>query len=519
MAGVSLNAIIGDNGIITNAMSAKQKSGMAALEEFIEEYYVSNFEDMNGSNNKVEQIKAKNNDWFYKISEGYIVDNEGHALYLFVKDNLPEEIKEQLVGGDAGEGTYRDYYNLNDVYGVTSNLKVYYCKNGIESLSGIEKSELDMDILNREIIDNKSNLGRLIVGENSNEKITLSKIRNVGKLTINEKSGITDLQEFYKLTSLKELTLENLKGNVNFTLNGLRNAVSLNYLYFKNCDLSEYEEMKYLTDLKYLYLEQSCDDEVTKLFTNMIGKDYTKLEYLGIYGRLPVEVNDYRYFHGTDEGSCSEVEDLEILDNLSNNTKKNIKYLYLNNNNIVEVDCLSDFTGVQVLELSNNNISSIEKCCENMNFLRAIAARNNKIVSLKGLVSSVIAYCGFSKNSLNDISDLSSNIKGIDLSFNKNLVEVAKLADCGKLMYIYLKGCHNMKHSDVRSFAKIYNGVRNLFKSIDDVFLDDLITEDLKNFANKNYSDEQISTLLENNEYVTKLSLADNTALRKYYFF
>ena len=44
LAGVSLNAIIGDNGVITNAMSAKQKSGIAILEEFLQEKYVENFD-------------------------------------------------------------------------------------------------------------------------------------------------------------------------------------------------------------------------------------------------------------------------------------------------------------------------------------------------------------------------------------------------------------------------------------------------------------------------------------------
>ena len=46
LAGVSLNAIVGDNGIITNAQTANMKNGMAALEEFLQEKYVENYDNI-----------------------------------------------------------------------------------------------------------------------------------------------------------------------------------------------------------------------------------------------------------------------------------------------------------------------------------------------------------------------------------------------------------------------------------------------------------------------------------------
>ena len=55
MAGVSLNAIIGDNGIITNAMTSKQKQGIAALEEFLQQKYVENYSDLTDNENKLER--------------------------------------------------------------------------------------------------------------------------------------------------------------------------------------------------------------------------------------------------------------------------------------------------------------------------------------------------------------------------------------------------------------------------------------------------------------------------------
>ncbi len=106
------------------------KNSIAVLEEFIQEFYVGNFEDFSSSDlSKVELVKTKKKEWFYNTKEGFVVDSGNHALYLIVKKNLPKDIRDQLVGGDAGEGTYKDYFTLNDVYGVTSDLKVYYCSN------------------------------------------------------------------------------------------------------------------------------------------------------------------------------------------------------------------------------------------------------------------------------------------------------------------------------------------------------------------------------------------------------
>ena len=50
---------------------------------------------------------------------------------------------------------------------------------------GVTSDELDKDSPSREIIDKNSSLGKLINGDND-EKITISKVRNVDKLTIDE---------------------------------------------------------------------------------------------------------------------------------------------------------------------------------------------------------------------------------------------------------------------------------------------------------------------------------------------
>ena len=125
LAGVSLNAIVGDNGVITNAMDAKQKQGMAVLEEWLQEKYVEYYDDSNDYINKVEMLVNHIPDLLLTNSESrkYII-YEGKIHYILNKESLPKEIKDGLIGGDTKETA--DYSKLIDVYGITQDLKVYY---------------------------------------------------------------------------------------------------------------------------------------------------------------------------------------------------------------------------------------------------------------------------------------------------------------------------------------------------------------------------------------------------------
>ena len=92
LAGVSLNATIGDNGIITQAQNATYMQSIAALEEYFNNYYVEHYEEMSKKDeSKVLTLTTLEPNWFYiPANEGigglrYIVDSEGHALYLIKK--------------------------------------------------------------------------------------------------------------------------------------------------------------------------------------------------------------------------------------------------------------------------------------------------------------------------------------------------------------------------------------------------------------------------------------------------
>ena len=150
-------------------------------------------------------------DWIYNPSaEGYgsskyIVNADGKAIYLFNKNNLPEEVQNRLVGGNAKDGSYYNYYNMNDVYGITSNLKIYYCENGSDSISGINYNELDQDNPSRIVIESGSKLSNLL---NDGNEMSLSQVKTVNTLTL-DNNNISDISGLKDLTQLETLYIRN----------------------------------------------------------------------------------------------------------------------------------------------------------------------------------------------------------------------------------------------------------------------------------------------------------------------
>ena len=259
--------LFGDNGIISNAQNATVLQSCAVLSEFLNEEYlnlVSN--DLIENDKEVEltpieslQTNLNTRKYFYIPSqEGvgglrYIVNSDGNALYLIKKSGLPDEIRKQLNGGEAGDKTYQNYASMIDVYGVTSDLQVYYCSDGKESMKGVNIAELDMDNPLREVFgtsDPLTNLlseydktgvdadGNYVMGADG--KISAEEVKSITSLKIDSSVGITNLSQLYNLTSLKSLVIS----DVTLTnLDGIENASKLTDIFFQSCVIENYEAL------------------------------------------------------------------------------------------------------------------------------------------------------------------------------------------------------------------------------------------------------------------------------------
>ena len=84
LAGVSLNATIGDNGIITQAQNTKYTQSVATIQEYLNQFYIEHYDELQNTENKAEALAnySKSSNWFFKTANGYIVDKNGKALFF-----------------------------------------------------------------------------------------------------------------------------------------------------------------------------------------------------------------------------------------------------------------------------------------------------------------------------------------------------------------------------------------------------------------------------------------------------
>ncbi len=523
LAGVSLNAVIGDNGIITQAQSATYMQSVAILEEFFNNYYIEHYEEMKDADSKVVALSNLEQNWFYMpVNEGigslrYITDSEGNALYLIKKENLPEDLKNQIKGGNAGEGKYADYISLEDVYGVTSNLKVYYCRNGKDDILGISKEELDKDNPLREVFNKEKNsdIYKLlsiydVVDNNGNNDgiLTSQELKAVKKLTINEDNIIESFEEFYNLTSLQELTLENVKIN---SLEGIQNCSLLHYIYFKGCIIDDYSAVGKLgSRLDTLYFYNINDTELQKVCdTNKgIGKyDLNNLESFAVVGNENfISIMDVTQGNLNNSGkSINTITSLKPLENLNDVTKKAIKNLSLQNNNIQgkALESLKGFDNLILLRIEYNAITSLNGVL-NMNNLQYLYASYNDLG--KDETNTINPEI----DSLSELSNL-NNLYYLNLNNNNNLKNLNYLKECYSLKYFRILNCTNL---NVSTLNEIINMVKQCITfeingSYDLIFLDNKKTIDLSNQS----IEKEIFLSLKNKQNIEILNLENLTLL------
>ena len=501
---------------------------VAVLEEYLNNYYIGHYEEFSEADNKAEALEqyTESSNWIWNPSKngygvvGYVVNKDGNACYLINKKALPEEIKSQLKGGDAGDDTYADYVNMNDVYGVTGDLKVYYCKDGKESILGISGNELDYDNPLREVFPAGSSLATLITGNNT-ENVTAEDVKSIKSLNIDSSSGVTNLKDLYNLTSLQRLTLENVSFS---TLDGIDNAPQLNYIMLKGCKIENYSAIGRIGDgLKYLYLYNTTDSEVEKLcnLETGIGKyDLPNLEYFAITGNetyISQTESDGPYSSSKSENT---ITNISPLNNLTDTTKKAIKYLSLQNNNIESIEDLKDFSSVYLLRVECNKLTSLAGC-ENMQNLTYLYACENNLGANE-------VYLGVDENEdgLDDGRNASTdalaclsgknNLYYVHLIKNTNLIWIDYLKDSTSINKFFLAGCSKLNSTAVANIATIFNNCLVSNRSIDSIYEKYLATSEEMYFSGLTPSSTTDIDYLknmseENKAKVKKLDLSNST--------
>ena len=487
--------LFGDNGIITRAQEATYMQSIATLEEFLNSYYVEHYDVMQDSESKVQALKNLEPDWFFGGAPlGYIVDSDGHINFFINKEGLPDEIKSQIRGGDAGEKTYQDYASMNDVYGVTKDLRVYYCSKGKDTLLGTANTDLDNPV--REVFEAGSSLAKLI-NRNDTDNVTAEDLKNVKELTITPEDGITSFEEFYNFPSLERINFEGVTIN---SLNGLQNAIKINYIYFHNSVISDYSAIGKCKELKNLHMYMPNNEEVSKMCEGLKDAKLTKLEYLGLYGFMNYTVVNWNYSNTST--TRSQLTDISPLKNLSQETKQAIKYLYFNNNNIEDASVLEDFSNLYFVRLETNKLTSC-KGLENKSSLRYLYLNNN----LLGINETEIP-----NEEADSISFLKNNtaLYRLDLSNNSNLKQISYLKNITGLKHFLLTNDENIETScivelkDILAKCELLDMPSKYYLGLDN--------STKMNLSNLSLTDEDIM-LLKNNTIIESLNLSNNKEL------
>ena len=540
--GVSLNAIIGDDGVISNAQNAKIKSGMAELEEWLNEKYTEYYGDEDNYSSKQELLSANMPDLFLKDSYRNYILKDGKVYYLINKAFLPKRIKDNLIGGDTQE--WELYMQLEDVYGVTDDLKVYYYTSdrvdlfGNAIVSDINPKE-EAKFINKDngmkskIIDFLREMGNEI---DDNATINLADVSMIKEFSIDgNKYNITSLEALRDLTSLKILTLENLTLK---NLEGLEYIQNLYYIYFKGCTVGNYNALSGVSNLEYLYMylpssivEKNANDEVLRLGNGLENANkLKKLTYFGISGDDSVFEKDgtrLSFFYPDDDSAIhnsetsryvystsifSNLSDLSGLAKVNDSVKQTIKYMCLHNNNVVSISALAGFNGISLLDIHDNKrLESLDGVSEMKNLTTLLAFNCNltDISNLESVTTLESVALGFNSN-LMDLHGLENSVNLTFLLANNNdLTDIIALKNCANLAYLNLE--NNKRLENIEAFSYL--------NKLEHFYL----------LGNENMSIEQVKNILGDKNHnifancgryysLPSKFLLDVTGLRKYDF-
>ena len=543
---------------------------MAVLEEWIQEKYAEFYEESDDYVNKPELLNAKIKDFLLKDGTKKYVTYNGKMYYLINKSSLPNEIKDGLVGGDSTE--YAKYIRLQDVYGVTTDLKVYYCSDqGLdgEVLGKMEDLEVDPTqpavglnkntVLSEQVKSELSGMNKDVEGD-----ITLGDLESVGNLTLDgtklkEKNltlenlnGISELRKLKNLV-IKDLTLPNL--------DGIESCSMLQTIYFDNSFITEetgYDKLATVIDLNKLYIridskteEGTANKEIEKISTSL-GKAtlLNKLNYFGVFGSysyINLTSADFSGGGVTGKFSYSPVEitsrskltDISSFSKFSDTVKGSIKYLYLQENNLNSISSLSRFPALYELVIcGNSNLTSLEglenhttlsyligqysgvKLLDGLtgcSGLTNVIMNNNSLKSLTGLSSEVLSVLYLPYNKLEDISSVKNCktlLSHVNLEYNTDsLSDISALKYCTKIVKCYLEGNTNLdedflKTQEFKTLLGNCGSNYSLNKKYGLIFLDGA----KQDFYEYGLTDEQLK-LLEGNLNIKGIRLGKNPSL------
>ena len=516
LAGISINAVVGDNGILTKTQETVFLQSCAVLEEYLQMEASNYVLEENQYGTQYGMLRAKHPGWFYQNAQGYILDSDGHVLYLIKKSGLPEEIQNQIKGGDATKVS--QYYKQQDVYGVTSDLQVYYCSNGTDTILGVTVDDLAKDNPLEIAYDEENLLSKVVNGTKedgkANAALSVQDLKSIKKLTIDSTEKLTLLNEFVKLPNLE---IVHFKGLTIANLEGIQNAISIKELRFINCTVNNYSALCGLTNLNKLYLitPTGKNTDVSTLCSmdkGIASAEFSNLRYFGIVGNGYYLESKTKYTENTQTSSKCEITDISGLSNLNLVTKQAIQYMYLQNLQITSIASLIDYINIVEMRVDLNPLITLDGI-QNMSKLSYLMACNcySNANSTYTLGSNETDIQNTSTDALSyiykDESGKNNSLYFLDMRNADKLKWTSYLSTCTALKYLYMDGNNAIK--DISTIASIL-GQCGVNYEIPSTFTTSIIANNSKKLdLNGQKITESQFRILKNNTNLTHLNLSN----------
>lgn len=280
-----------------------------------------------------------------------------------------------------------------------------------------------LDLSNNQISDltNLPKLNRLLYLNLSNNKIdnidSLNQFANIDRINLSS----NNLQDISFLSTLKNAQWVILDDNKISDISVLNDCLKLTYVSLKNNGIKDISMLN--------------NDSITDLILDG-NKGIKGYDGVNVY---TLSLND-----------C----DIKELPNLSNN---DLEYLKLANNPDIVINEGYLPSSLIYIDLSNNNLDNIE-FLSNTKYLTSLTLVNNNIKSLKGLYGGEDSYLNIdvSQNPLEDINEL-NNYLGIIMKYSNNeSVDLSIFDDLENINILELKN-NNIKDLSMLKIKSVYS--------------------------------------------------------------
>ena len=399
----------------------------AELEEYLKQDYVGSVESdkaVSGGDNieltpLEEMIKLRNNYFFKNGSYDYVIYEYTHdgktdylKIRLITKSNLKDEIKKQLRGGDAEGNKKEAYMNFKDVYGVTDDLEVFYCSDGL--LSAIGASYLNSSLFDntKVLYESTSPASKALaesMGMSESRDLTISDLRSTTTLTVSDQSGAKDLKFLVDMPKIDALTIKGYTGS----LSGIENLMNLKKLYLDNTGGNtniNYEGFSGATSIEELMFFMPTDNEVEKMCTEMSKADYERLSKISLTGLTAVQYQiDSISSSSIAVNDRSKLTNINPLSKLSSLTKQAISTLYINNNQLENLDGIQDFTKLINLYANNNRVLR-----DGIEDVKSSLSIGKNLTKMESLINLFIGYSNITNEDFGEIK-VNTNIENLSI--------------------------------------------------------------------------------------------------------